>query len=123
MGKLPYQRYHDKDKKKGSLSLSLMYQRILFLSGIPCWFPELQSKEKRSCTLKKSASLTFAGVRSSFWSTRVPEEAFLTVLAVTALCAVATVVTHASTASPRSQPQSTTEVTAFGVAVTLALCV
>lgn len=72
---------------------------------------------------KWSRTLTFAGIRGSFWSAGVPEEALLTVLAVAALCVVAAVVTHAAAPPSRCEPQSTTEVTALGMAVTLALWV
>lgn len=67
------------------------------------------------------AGTGFAGVRGSFWSAGIPEEALLTVLAVTALCVVAAVITHATTPPSSRQPQSPTEVTALGVTVTLAL--
>lgn len=67
------------------------------------------------------AGTGFAGVRGSFWSAGVPEEASLTGVAVTAICVVAAFVTHASTPSPRRQPQSTAEMAALGVSIALAL--
>lgn len=63
----------------------------------------------------------FAGVRCHFWSAGISVKALLTALAVTALRVVAAVVAHPATPSPRCEPQPSTEVTAPGVAVTLAL--
>lgn len=51
----------------------------------------------------------------------VSVEAFLAILAVTAFCVVAAVVTHATTPPSRREPQSSTEVTALGMTVALAL--
>lgn len=80
-----------------------------------------QSATSREDGAHRVAGAGFAGVRGSFWSAGVSKEALPTVLAVPALCVVAAVVTHPPTAPSCSQPQSPTEVTALGLAVTLAL--
>lgn len=67
--------------------------------------------------------LTLTGVRGSFRTVRISEETLLTVLTVLAFCVVATVITHTATPPPRCEPQTTTEVTALGVTITLALWV
>lgn len=67
--------------------------------------------------------LTFTGVRGSFSTVRISEESLLTGLTVAAFCVVVAFITHTTTPPPRCEPQTTTEVTALGMTVTLALWV
>jgi len=106
----------------------LKYQRLHLLIGILSWLTSRQSygiRPKETVLWRNLvlSALTFTGDWCSFRSAGISEEALLTVLAVTAFCVMAAVVTHASTPPSWCQPQPSTETAALGVSVTLALLV